>query len=152
MRAFMDAGERLEHATDPRELVAVGGALERTRYELACTRALLDGGDIPERSAPCLFDPAHGPSADEVRWAPDGGEKRRVPACALDAQRLAAGEHPRVRLIELGGRAAYYWDDPRLYGPLLEGYHDDFGGVRALAALLRDTVLGEALASAADRG
>ena len=144
MRAFMDAGERLEGATGPGDLAAIGEALERTRYEIACTRALLTGGRIPERSAPCLFDPAHGPSAREPAW---GRDERPVPACADDADRLARGEPPQVRLIAVGDRAAPYWDVPGAYGPLLEGYYARFGGARRLAGLLAGTRLGEALAS-----
>jgi hypothetical protein len=35
---------------------------------------------------------------------------------------------------------------PVLYGPLLVGYYDRFGGAERLAGLLRGTPLGDALA------
>ena len=145
VRAFMDAGEQLERAVEVRDLVAVGEALEQTRYEIAGVRALLRGDEPSERSAPCLFDPAHGPSAQEVAWGPDD---RLVPACAHDARRVTGGQPPHVRLITLGGRSAYYWDLPASYGALIEGYYARFGGAKRLAAMLAGTPLGAALGSA----
>ena len=150
IRAFMRAGEQLEQARARSALVAVGEALERARYEIACTRALLEGVDAPEPRPPCLFDPAHGPSAREVRWAPAGGEDRAVPACCADARRLIDGEHPQVRLIVTAGAPARYWDDPRCYGPLLEGYYRRFGGAQRLATLLAGTALGDAIGARLD--
>jgi hypothetical protein len=145
LRAFMEAGERLERASELRELIAVGEALEQTRFQIACARALLAGVQPPERSAPCLFDPAHGPSAEELRWGPDD---RLVPVCAYDAQRIAGGDYPHARLLALGGRPAPYWDVPAGYGALIEGYYARFGGAGRLAALLAGTPLGEAFAAA----
>jgi hypothetical protein len=152
LRAFMLAGEQLERAQRPADLVAVGAALERARYELACTRALLDGAEPPARTAPCLFDPRHGPSVAEVPWAPGVGgavalAARPVPACAADAQRLAEGAAPDIRIVSVGGRPKPYWDVPVLYGPLLVGYYDRFGGAERLTGLLRGTPLGDALAA-----
>jgi hypothetical protein len=152
LRSFMIAGEQLERAQRPADLVAVGGALERARYELACARAQLHGAESPARTAPCLFDPRHGPSAAEVPWsaartgAGDRGDASPVPACAADAQRLADGAAPDVRIVSLGGRPTPYWDVPVAYGPLLVGYYDHFGGAERLAGLLRGTPLGDALA------
>lgn len=145
VRAFMAAGERLEGATELRQLVAVGEALEQTRYEMACARALLAGVELPQRSAPCVFDPAHGPSAEELQWGLDNG---LVPVCAYDAQRIAAGEQPQVRLLAPGGRPMPYWDVPAGYGALIEGYYARFGGARRLAELLAGTPLGDAFAAA----
>jgi hypothetical protein len=152
LRSFMLAGEQLERASRPAELVAVGGALERARFELACTRALLGGADPPERTPPCLFDPRHGPSAAEVQWSPGRpgaaarNEPRSVPACAADVRRLADVAPPDARIVSLGGRPTPYWDVPVLYGPVLVGYYDRFGGARRLSELLRGTPLGDALA------
>jgi hypothetical protein len=159
LRSFMLAGEQLERAQRPADLVAVGGALERARCELACARALLDGAEPPARTAPCLFDPRHGPSTAEVQWSPgqtgaDGsagagarGDARPVPACTADTHRLAEGAPPEVRIVSLGGQPTPYWDVPVLYGPLLVGYYDRFGGAERLAGLLRGTPLGDALAA-----
>jgi hypothetical protein len=167
LRSFMLAGEQLECAQRSADLVAVGGALEIARYEFACIRALLDGADSPARTAPCLFDPRHGPSAAEVQWSPgnagagaragagdragaragDRGDARPVPACAADATRLADGAPPDVRIVSVGGRPKPYWDVPVLYGPLLVGYYDRFGGAERLTGLLRGTPLGDALAT-----
>jgi hypothetical protein len=153
LRSFMLAGEQLERAQRPADLVAVGGALERARYELACARTLLDGAEPPARTAPCLFDPRHGASVAEVPWAPGGvgdavaSAARPVPACAADAQCVADGTAPDLRLVSLGDRQIPYWDVPVLYGPLLVGYYDRFGGAERLSGLLRGTPLGDALAS-----
>ena len=152
LRSFMLAGEQLERARRSADLVAVGGALELARYELAWVRALLDGAAAPAHTAPCLFDPRHGPSVAEVPWSPghagagDRDGARPVPACATDAQRLADGAPPDVRIVSAGGRAKPYWDVPVLYGPLLVGYYDRFGGAERLSGLLRGTPLGAALA------
>jgi hypothetical protein len=171
LRSFMLAGEQLERAQRPADLVAVGAALERARYGLACIRALLDGAGALAHTAPCLFDPRHGPSTVEVPWSPgqtgagdrgdrgDGGgrgdrggrggrgDARSVPACPADAQRLADGAAPEVRIVSLRGRPTPYWDVPVLYGPLLVGYYDRFGGADRLTELLCGTPLGDALAA-----
>jgi hypothetical protein len=150
MLAFMRAGEQLERADGPPALVAVGEALEQTRYEIACTQALLEGAALPDHSAPCVFDPAHGPSVQEVPWAPGDAEDRIVPACAADAARVIGGEHPHIRLIAPGGgRPAYYWDVPSSYRSLLEGGYAQFGGAQRLTQLLSGTPLGEVLRTAA---
>ena len=181
LRFYMVAGERVDGAERPADLVAVGEALERVRYELASARALLDGVEPPAHTAPCLFDPRHGPSSREVPWAPgraaagdeadwaaagggagraagggagratsaggaDGAAARPVPACAADARRLADRVAPDVRLVSLGGTAVPYWEVPILYGPLLVGYYQHFGGAQRLSELLRGTLLGAALA------
>jgi hypothetical protein len=155
LRSFMLAGEQLERAQRPADLVTVGAALELARYELVCIRAMLDGAVSPARTAPCLFDPRHGPAAVEVPWSPAhpgagaGGrdDARPVPACAADARRLAAGAPPDVRIVSVGGRPKPYWDVPVLYGPLLVGYYERFGGAQRLSGLLRGTPLGAALAT-----
>jgi hypothetical protein len=156
LRSFMLAGEQLERAQRPADLIAVGAALEHARYGLACIRALLDGTGALAHTAPCLFDPRHGPSTVEVQWSPGQtgagdrggrGDARSVPACPADAQRLADGAAPDVRIVSLGGRPTPYWDVPVLYGPLLVGYYERFGGADRLTELLRGTPLGDALAA-----
>ena len=158
LRSYMVAGERVDRAERPADLVAVGEALERVRYQLACARALLDGAEPPAHVAPCLFDPRHGPSSHDVPWAPggaaavggaDGTAARPVPACAADARRLADQLAPDVRSVSLGSKAVPYWDVPVLYGPLLVGYYQRFGGAQRLSELLRGTPLGTALAQRA---
>ena len=94
----------------PRDLEPVGAAVEEGRYAMACARARLEGRELPERTAPCFFDPRHGPSAREVEWSPPYGQPRNVPACEADAQRVERGEDPEAREITLGGRRMPYWD------------------------------------------
>ena len=79
--------------------------------------------------------------------AADGDDARPVPACAADAQRLADGAAPDVRIVSVGGRPTPYWDVPVLYGPLLVGYYDRSAAPSVWPALLRGTPLGDALAA-----
>ena len=43
---------------------------------------------LPAKRPPCFFNPAHGPSSQNVEWAPPGGVARDVPACPADAERV----------------------------------------------------------------
>ncbi|WP_211121310.1 hypothetical protein [Streptomyces yatensis] len=62
----------------------------------------------------------HGPSIRDVEWAPEGGSRRTIPACAADATRIDDGREPDARTVSVGGDAVHYGD----------GYDDggDFGG------------------------
>jgi hypothetical protein len=74
------------------------------RYHRAAVIALRDGEPLPQRRDPCFFDPRHGPSVQDVAWAPEGGTPRTIGVCAADARRLSAGEQPLVRLVRVGDR------------------------------------------------
>ena len=65
----------------------------------------------PTRRPPCFFNPAHGPSAVDVDWAPPGGQQRQIPVCPADADRLSQGAEPDVPHGAPGHRP----------GPLLAG-------------------------------
>ncbi|MEV7908680.1 hypothetical protein, partial [Streptomyces anulatus] len=75
----------------PDELRGVTTALEEGRYALACVKARVNHQPLPERRSPCFFNPQHGPSVRDVRWAPPGGAVRDVPACAADAEAVERG-------------------------------------------------------------
>src|SRR5699024_8159652 len=49
------------------------------------------------RRPPCFFNPQHGPSVDDIDWAPVGGHLRPLPVRAADAERVAVGAAPAVR-------------------------------------------------------
>ncbi|GAA2518354.1 hypothetical protein [Streptomyces gobitricini] len=132
-------------ARHPHDVRGVTEAIEDGRYALAVLSARREGRPLPERRAPCFFDPRHGPAATEVAWAPSGGAVREVPVCAADAARLAQGEDPMTRTVETGYGRRPYWEAGPAYGPWAGGYYG--GGL--LPGLLVGTMLGSMLATPA---
>jgi hypothetical protein len=112
---------------------------------MASAKAILEGRPPPERRAPCFFDPRHGPSTQDVEWAPPGGAPRPVPACAADATRIADGFAPHGRQVQAGGRSVDYWNAPGHFGPMMGGYFSGFGGGGLLSTLLMGSALGAGL-------
>ncbi|SEE18554.1 hypothetical protein [Jiangella alba] len=136
-KTFADRAER------PTDLKPVTTALEEGRWLLACVDARVKGEPIPERRLPCFFDPGHGPSVEDVDWAPIGGAPRTVPACAADAMRVKAGADPETRMVPVGdGERRPYYDAGPAYGGWAGGY---FGGL--LPGMLMGTMLGSALSN-----
>lgn len=121
--AYTDASDRLDATTRPAEVAQVTARIDEGRHEVAAARALLEGREVPERRPPCFFDPRHGPSVSDVEWTPPGGAARQVPVCAADATRLADGDAPAAREIEVDGRRVPYWNAPAWYGPWAGGYY-----------------------------
>jgi hypothetical protein len=144
-QAALDAYEQAKRAA-PRlhtreSISAVVDLLTEGRYALACVQARAAGKPVPERRVPCYFSPQHGPSTTEVLWTPSKGGTRRVPVCAQDAARIAAGTEPEVHYIRYGELNVPYWEagDPN------EAYRFGFfdsGGARAIAMNLRLQQLG----------
>jgi hypothetical protein len=93
------AEERLAVAKTLADLRAVAALAARARGTLA--------GDA--EAAPCFFDPAHGPSARAVLFAPDGGALRQVRACGACAEEVDAGRAPALRRAIVNGRPQPYW-------------------------------------------
>ena len=124
---YQKAATTLDRAKRTEDLAPMSAALEAGRFEMASTKAILEGRPLPERRPPCFFDPRHGPSVEDVQWAPPDGQPRMVPACAADAQRVHDGLEPESRqvLAGAGGRMTPYWNAPGYYGPWAGGY---FGG------------------------
>ncbi|MFD8573504.1 hypothetical protein [Streptomyces sp. NPDC059639] len=150
--AYEKAKQYMAAAERPEDVRGVTEAIEDGRFSLALLAARREGRPLPERRAPCFFDPRHGPSAEDAEWAPPGGAPRQVPVCAADAVRLREGEDPMVRTVDTGaGERRPYYDAGPAYGPWAGGY---FGG-GILPGLLLGTVLGSMMASpayAADYG
>lgn len=150
--AYEQAKSAMASAQHPGDVQAVTKALEDGRFSLATLDARRRGAPLPERRMPCFFDPRHGPSVADVRWAPSGGAERTVPVCAADKVRLDEGREPMARTVrtEYGDRP--YWDAGPAYGPWAGGY---FGG-GMLPGLLVGTMLGSMMMSphayAADMG
>ncbi|MCW2858630.1 MAG: hypothetical protein JWP48_338 [Actinoallomurus sp.] len=142
----MDSYDRAKAAADgaqrPEDMRNVTTALEDGRYFMTTVRARVDGRPVPERRAPCFFNPQHGPSVQDVSWAPPGGAPRSVPACAADAQRVLSGQDPDTRLVSVGGSRRPYWDAGPSYAPYAGGYYSGFGGGDMLSGILIGTALG----------
>jgi hypothetical protein len=132
------AATKVERPTD---LQPVTSTLDEGRWLLACVRARLAGEEPPERRLPCFFDPRHGPSVEDVQWAPPGGALRDVPACAADATRIKDGLDPDVRLVPVGdGERRPYWDAGPAWGGWAGGYYGGF-----LPGILWGTLLGSSM-------
>ncbi|TDE30952.1 hypothetical protein E1289_17845 [Actinomadura sp. 6K520] len=142
MNSYDEAKRATERARRPQDMQEVTTALEDGRYYMTATRARLAGEPVPERRAPCFFNPQHGPSAKDVLWAPPGGTARSVPACAADAEALRHGADPDVRMVPYGGGRRPYWDAGPAYGPYAGGYYRGYGGVDMLSGLMVGTMLG----------
>lgn len=150
--SYENAKSAMAAAKRPDDVRAVTQALEDGRFSLATLAARREGKPLPERRVPCFFDPRHGPSVEDARWAPPGGAERTVPVCAADKTRLDEGLEPMARTVDTADGRRPYWDAGPAYGPWAGGY---FGG-GMLPGLLMGTMLGSVLtapsAYAADMG
>ncbi|WP_199487329.1 hypothetical protein [Actinomadura spongiicola] len=142
MNSYDDAKRATERAARPHDMQAVTTALEDGRYYMTATRARLAGEPVPERRAPCFFNPQHGPSVQDVLWAPPGGTERSVPACAADARAVQHGTDPDVRMVPYGGGRRPYWNAGPAYAPYAGGYYAGYGGLDLLSGLMIGTMLG----------
>ncbi|MGA5192428.1 hypothetical protein [Streptomyces exfoliatus] len=143
--AYDKAKSLMASAGHPHDVRPVTEALEDGRYSLAVLSARRESRPLPERRAPCFFDPRHGPSLEDRDWTPAGGTARQVPVCAADAARLDDGLDPMARTVDADGVRRPYWEAGPAYGPWAGGYYG--GGM--LPGLLMGTVLGSMLATPA---
>ena len=104
LQHYDQAKDLLAASTTADDVVAIETVVADARYHRAAVLALRDGRPLPERREPCFFNPQHGPSMQDVEWAPPSGTTRTVGVCAADARRLSAGEEPLVRLVRVGDR------------------------------------------------
>jgi hypothetical protein len=122
----MDSYERAKAALDtigkPDDVQQITNALEDGRYYMSATRARLNGEPVPERRSPCFFNPQHGPSIEDVMWAPPGGTQRMVPACENCGRAVKMGGHPDVRMVEVDGERRPYYDAGPAFAPYAGGY------------------------------
>src|SRR4249919_501054 len=67
----LDAGANADYqrALDAYE---VAKFLDDGRYAIACVQARVAGAALPTRRPPCFFDPRHGLSVADVKYAPMG--------------------------------------------------------------------------------
>ncbi|MBC9723507.1 hypothetical protein [Streptomyces sp. TRM68367] len=143
--AYEQAKSLMAAADRPEQVKGVTQALEDGRFAIAKLAARREGRPLPERRAPCFFDPRHGPSVADTEWTPAGGARREVPVCAADQARLADGRDPMIREVDTDGGRRPYWDAGPAYGPWAGGY---FGG-GILPGLLIGTMLGNMMATSA---
>ncbi|HEY5032829.1 MAG TPA: hypothetical protein VIJ54_10165, partial [Actinomycetes bacterium] len=143
LNAYDKSKATLEAATNTLGLHPVSGALEEGHFELACVTALQAGQPLPERRAPCFFNPQHGPSVQDVTWTPPGGTAREVPACADCASRVARGVDVDAKTVNVGGQQTPYWNAGPQYVGYAGGYYGGFGSI--LPGLLIGTLLGSSL-------
>jgi hypothetical protein len=142
LTAYDTAKARAEAMRSAQDASLVTQALEDGRYSLACVTARLDGTPLPVRRAPCFMDPRHGPSVQDVMWAPDGGVPRSVPVCQACAVEIADGRTPAAREVPVGsaGQRVPYWMAGPQYQPYAGGYYNAYGNI--LPALMIGTMLG----------
>ncbi|WP_170990920.1 hypothetical protein [Herbidospora galbida] len=141
--SYEKAKVQLQQVRRADELRDVTATLEDGRYALAVVKAKVNQLPLPERLPPCFFNPQHGPSVRNVRWAPPGGALRDVPACAMDANAIERGFDPQMREVVLpNGQRAPYWAAGPAYQPYANGYYGGFDGL--LTGMLVGTMLGSA--------
>ncbi|MFA1551105.1 hypothetical protein [Actinomadura chokoriensis] len=142
MNSYDQAKAATARAARPQDMQAVTTALEDGRYYMTATRARLGGEQVPERRPPCFFNPQHGPSVQDVMWAPPGGSARSVPACAADAEAVLHGTDPDIRMVPYRGARQPYWNAGPAYAPYAGGYYYGYGGFDLLGGLMVGTLLG----------
>lgn len=125
--SYEDAKKSVDAVTTPDEIRHVTEILEDGRYAVACVKSRVAGEPLPQRRAPCFFNPQHGPSVRDVSWSPERGAPRQVPACAADAERVEAGAEPASRQVMVGSRRVPYWQAGPAYAPWAAGYFGAFG-------------------------
>ncbi|HLU97330.1 MAG TPA: chemotaxis protein CheA, partial [Thermobifida alba] len=143
MNSYDRAKAELETIRRADEIQRVTNALEDGRYYMTATRARLAGDPVPERRAPCFFNPQHGPSVRDVDWAPPGGTPRSVPVCRACANDVLSGAHPDVRMVEAGGRRVPYYDAGPAYAPYAGGYF----GMDMMMGMFTGMMLGNMMGS-----
>ncbi|GAA2098443.1 hypothetical protein GCM10009841_11640 [Microlunatus panaciterrae] len=134
--AYDDAKLSLDAVQRPDEIKHVTEILEDGRYAIACVKARVAGGPLPAKRPPCFFNPAHGPSSQDVEWAPAGGVPRGVPACPADAERVLAGADPYIRTVQVGAQRVPYWEGGQAYAPWAQGYYSHWRGSDLLSGVL----------------
>ncbi len=143
MDAYDQAKAQLDNIREPEQVRLVTSSLEDGRYYMTATRARLNGDPVPERRGPCFFNPQHGPSVEDVTWAPPGGAPREVTACADCARAVRTGGQPDVRLVEVDGERRPYYDAGPAYSPYASGYF----GMNMMMGMFTGMMMGSMMGS-----
>ena len=143
LEAYESAKKILDNVKRPEDIRHVTESLEDGRYAASCVKARVEGKELPVRRPPCFFNPQHGPSVEDIDWAPVGGQPRPVPVCAADAERVAVGAEPAVRKVPDGsgiGRKAY-WEAGSAYAQYNRGYFNSYTNSGLLPGVLMGAML-----------
>ncbi|MFI7638545.1 hypothetical protein [Nonomuraea sp. NPDC049400] len=141
--SYEKAKTQLATVQRPDQVRDVTQTLEDGRYALAVVKARVNNEPVPERRAPCFFNPQHGPSIRDVRWAPSGGALRDVPACRMDAEAVERGFDPQMREVMVDGHRRPYYDAGPAYQPYAYGYYGGFGDI--MTGMFIGTMMGSML-------
>jgi hypothetical protein len=117
---FAQAESRLASATTLAGLEDLSDDLDRARWELEATTALMEGRSPPpapvdEKPEHCFFDPTHGAGVEEAELKTSAGT-RRVMVCRADAEKLRRGEAPVPRDLPMGPQRVPAPQAPRSAG------------------------------------
>ena len=145
--AYDNAKTSLAAVQRPEEIRNVTEVLEDGRYAIACVNARIEGRPLPQKRPPCFFNPAHGPSTENVLWTPPGGTERDVPACAADAERVRAGADPYIRTVQVGSQRVPYWQGGPAYAPWAQGYYTGWSGSSMLGDILLTSMIWHGMGS-----
>ncbi|HJE61564.1 MAG TPA: chemotaxis protein CheA [Nocardiopsis listeri] len=143
MDSYDQAKSLLDTIQEPEQIKMVTGALEDGRYYMTATRARMNGDPVPERRGPCFFNPQHGPSSEDVTWAPPGGSPRSVTACPVCARAVRSGGQPDVRMVEVDGDRRPYYEAGPAYAPYAGGYF----GVNMMMGMFTGMMMGSMMGS-----
>ena len=142
---YEQAKEAVQAVRSPDQVRHVTEVLEDGRYAVACVKARIAGEPLPQRRPPCFFNPAHGPSTINIAWAPPGGQKRDIPVCAADAERVEAGADPDIRTVMHGPQRVPYWQGGPAYSPWAQGYFGSYATSGLLPGFLIGSMLSPGL-------
>lgn len=143
MDSYDQAKSLLDTIQEPEQIKMVTGALEDGRYYMTATRARMSGDPVPARRGPCFFNPQHGPSSEDVTWAPPGGSPRSVTACPVCAQAVRTGGQPDVRMVEVDGDRRPYYEAGPAYAPYAGGYF----GMNMMMGMFTGMMMGSMMGS-----
>lgn len=114
------ADELLAAASTRDELESLSDELDIARWELAAAEAIVEGEAIPPRPSEdvpqaCFFDPRHGAGVRQAELKTPAGTGS-VWVCREDYEKLARGETPHAREIEVDGQRVRAPQAPRDHG------------------------------------
>ena len=139
--AYDNAKMSLDAVSKPDEIKHVTEILEDGRYAVACVKARVAGRPLPAKRPPCFFNPAHGPSSQDVSGRRRAACRGRCPACAADAERVLAGADPYIRTVQVGAQRVPYWEGGQAYAPWAQGYYSRWSGSDMLSGMLIGSLL-----------
>ena len=114
------ADELLAAASTRDDLEDLSDELDVARWELAAAEAIVEGETIPPRPSEdvpqaCFFDPRHGAGVQQAELKTPAGTGS-VWVCRSDFEKLARGETPDAREIEVDGKRVPAPQAPRDHG------------------------------------